>query len=75
MLAQVQILTNELVDREEELLAMRRREKVYQQRLISKEKTHEMEEVVRSQLVKRLEEILVEKEEILHPADKDFIRV
>ena len=54
---------------------MRRREKVYQQRLISKEKTHEMEEVVRSQLVKRLEEILVEKEEILHPSDQEFIQV
>lgn len=48
---------------------------MYQQRLISKEKTHEMEEVVRSQLVKRLEEILVEKEEILHPSDQEFIQV
>lgn len=43
---------------------MRKREKIYQQRLTSKDKSHEQEEQIRSQLCKRLEEILIEKEDL-----------
>jgi hypothetical protein len=57
-------LSNDVAEREEELITMRKREKVYQQRIGSKDRAHEAEEQIRAQLCKRLEELLVEKEDL-----------
>ena len=66
-------LANDIAEREDEMVLMRRRERIYQQRLSSKEKAHEQEVMVRRVLCKRLEEILVEKMDILerHEFEKD----
>lgn len=47
---------------------LRKREKIYLQRLSSLEKAYQLEETVRGQLCRRLEEILFEKQELV-----DFI--
>lgn len=49
---------------------MRKRERIYLQRLLSLEKAHEQEEVVRSQLCRRLEDILLEKQELIDIIEK-----
>jgi hypothetical protein len=53
-----------VAEREEELMLLRKREKVYQQRLASRAKSQELEDQVRAQLFKRLEDILIEKEDL-----------
>jgi SMC interacting uncharacterized protein involved in chromosome segregation len=57
-------LSNDVAEREEELMLLRKREKVYQQRLASRAKSQELEDQVRAQLFKRLEDILIEKEDL-----------
>ena len=60
-------LSNDLVDREEELNAVLRREKIYLQKISAMEKNQAVDDIVRSELSRRLEEVLAEKEEILNP--------
>jgi len=56
-------LTNELNDRENEIAQLKRREAVYEQTLKAKEKMYEQDANVRMQLGRRLEQILLDKEE------------
>lgn len=49
---------------------LRKRERIYLQRLASLEKAYEMEETVRGQLCRRLEEILMEKQELVDIIEK-----
>ena len=63
-------MSNDVADREEELKMLRKRERIYLQRLASLEKAHELEETVRGQLSRRLEEILMEKQELAEIIEK-----
>jgi pyruvate/2-oxoglutarate dehydrogenase complex dihydrolipoamide acyltransferase (E2) component len=56
-------LTNELNDRDTEIIALKKREAVYEQTLKAKEKMYEQDANVRMQLGRRLEQILLDKEE------------
>ena len=63
-------MSNDVADREEELKMLRKRERIYLQRLASLEKAYELEETVRGQLCRRLEEILLEKQELAEIIEK-----
>jgi hypothetical protein len=56
-------LINELNERNVEIQAMKKREQVYEQTLKAKEKMYEQDANVRMQLGRRLEQILLDKEE------------
>ena len=58
------MLYNELNAREDEVAELRKREEILQQHMRSKEKMYEQDAIVRMQLGRRLEQILMDKEEI-----------
>jgi hypothetical protein len=70
LIVQLFILSNDLNEREEELIEMRKREEILQQHLSSKEKMYEQDAIVRMQLGKRLEQVLMDKEELKDQLDQ-----
>jgi hypothetical protein len=74
LIVQLFILSNDLNAREDELMEMRKREQILQQHLISKEKMYEQDAIVRMQLGKRLEQVLMDKEEIKDQLEQCKVR-
>lgn len=64
LMVQLFILSNDLNEREEEIIKLREREETLLQHMLSKEKMYEQDAIVRMQLGKRLEQVLMDKEEI-----------
>ena len=64
LMVQLFILSNDLSERENEIIELRRREEILHQHMLSKEKLYEQDAIVRMQLGKRLEQVLMDKEEI-----------
>jgi hypothetical protein len=58
------MLTNDLNDRDEQIAALRQRETLLQQTYSQKEKMWEQDALVRMQLGKKLEQVLMDKEEL-----------
>lgn len=63
------VLTNDLNEREDQLIAMKKREDAYLEQLASKDRMYEQDAMVRMQLGKRLEQVLMDKEEIKDELD------
>lgn len=63
------VLTNDLNEREDQLIAMKKREEAYLEQLASKDRMYEQDAMVRMQLGKRLEQVLMDKEEIKDELD------
>jgi chromosome segregation ATPase len=61
---QTLLLTNELQERDDEIATLKKREQVYEQTLKAKEKMYDQDVHVRMQLGKRLESVLLDKEEL-----------
>jgi hypothetical protein len=64
VLIQMMMLTNDLNDRDEQIAALRQRETLLQQTYSQKEKMWEQDALVRMQLGKKLEQVLMDKEEL-----------
>jgi hypothetical protein len=64
LIVQLFILSNDLSERELEIIEMKKREEILHQHYASKEKMYEQDAIVRMQLGKRLEQILMDKEEV-----------
>ena len=69
LMVQMLVLTNDLNEREDQIIAMKKREAVFEEQLASKEKMYEQDAKVRMQLGKRLEDVLMDKEEIKDELD------
>lgn len=69
LMVQMLVLTNDLNEREDQIIAMKKREAAYEEQLASKEKMYEQDAKVRMQLGKRLEDVLMDKEEIKDELD------
>ena len=63
------VLTNDLNEREDQLIAMKKREEAYLDQLANKDRMYEQDAMVRMQLGKRLEQVLMDKEEIKDELD------
>ena len=70
LMVQMLVLTNDLNEREDQIIAMKKREAAFEEQLASKEKMYEQDAKVRMQLGKRLEDVLMDKEEIKDELDK-----
>lgn len=57
-------LTNDLNEKEDQIDAYKKREAVMESHLTKKEKLHEQDAVIRSQLGKKLQEALMDKEDL-----------
>jgi hypothetical protein len=66
---QMLVLTNDLNEREDQLIAMKKREEAYMEQLTNKDRMYEQDAMVRMQLGKRLEQVLMDKEEIKDELD------
>lgn len=62
-------LTNDLNDREDQIIALKKREAALEENLKMKEKMYAQDAQVRLQLGKRLEQVLMDKEEIKDELD------
>eukprot|EP00604_Paraphysomonas_vestita_P001096 CAMPEP_0174819432 /NCGR_PEP_ID=MMETSP1107-20130205/2650_1 /TAXON_ID=36770 /ORGANISM="Paraphysomonas vestita, Strain GFlagA" /LENGTH=681 /DNA_ID=CAMNT_0016032889 /DNA_START=1494 /DNA_END=3539 /DNA_ORIENTATION=- len=69
LMVQMLVLTNDLNEREDQLIAMKKREEAYLEQLASKDRMYEQDAMVRMQLGKRLEQVLMDKEEIKDELD------
>ena len=69
LMVQMLVLTNDLNEREDQIIAMKKREAAFEEQLASKEKMYEQDAKVRMQLGKRLEDVLMDKEEIKDELD------
>eukprot|EP00981_Chlorochromonas_danica_P003887 scaffold736_cov197-Ochromonas_danica.AAC.1 len=65
MKVQLMALNNELAEKDETIVALKKSEQSYEQRLQEREKMYMQDNVVRLQLGKRLEQVLMDKEEIV----------
>jgi hypothetical protein len=63
------VLTTDLNEREDQVTAMKKREAAYEEQLANKERLYEQDAMVRMQLGKRLEQVLMDKEEIKDELD------
>jgi hypothetical protein len=66
---QMLVLTNDLNEREDQIIALKKREEAYTEQLASKDRMYEQDAMVRMQLGKRLEQVLMDKEEIKDERD------
>jgi hypothetical protein len=57
-------MTNDLNEREDQIIAYKKREVLLEQRLSAKEKLYEQDTMVRLQLGKKLEQVLLDKEDL-----------
>ena len=62
-------MTNDLNEREDQIIALKKREAVLEENLKMKEKMYAQDAQVRLQLGKRLEQVLMDKEEIKDELD------
>jgi hypothetical protein len=69
LMVQMLVLTNDLNEREDQIIAMKKREEAFQEQLASKEKMYEQDAKVRMQLGKCLEDVFMDKEEIKDELD------
>jgi hypothetical protein len=69
LMVQMLVLTNDLNEREDQIILMKKREAAFEEQLASKEKMYEQDAKVRMQLGKRLEDVLMDKEEIKDELD------
>lgn len=69
LMVQMLVLTNDLNEREDQLISMKKREEAYLEQLASKDRMYEQDAMVRMQLGKRLEQVLMDKEEIKDELD------
>jgi hypothetical protein len=65
MMVQMLMLTNDLNERDEQIADLKQREAALQQALADRERQHESDAMVRLQLGKRLEQVLMDKEEAM----------
>lgn len=68
-MVQMLVLTNDLNEREDQIIAMKKREEAYIEQLASKDRMYEQDAMVRMQLGKRLEQVLMDKEEVKDELD------
>lgn len=59
------VLTNDLNDRDEQIILLKKKEQHYEQTLIDRDNMYKQDAMVRMQLGKRLEQVLMDKEEAL----------
>lgn len=69
LMVQMLVLTNDLNEREDQIIALKKREAAFQDTLANKERMYEQDAMVRMQLGKRLEQVLMDKEEIKDELD------
>jgi myosin heavy subunit len=69
LMLQLFALTNDLNEREETITALKKRVATLEQTLAANEKMHEQDALIRLQLGKRLEQVLMDKEEALEELD------
>jgi uncharacterized coiled-coil protein SlyX len=69
LMVQMLVLTNDLNEREDQIIAMKKREEAYIEQLASKDRMYEQDAMVRMQLGKRLEQVLMDKEEVKDELD------
>lgn len=69
LMVQMLVLTNDLNEREDQIIALKKREAVYTETIANKERMYEQDAMVRMQLGKRLEQVLMDKEEIKDELD------
>lgn len=65
MTIQVLILTNDLTERDETIAQLKRREEQFERTLVDRDNMFKQDAMVRMQLGKRLEQVLMDKEEAL----------
>ena len=58
-------MTNELLEREEQIQELKRRDAEYSQKIATKDKLYEQDAVIRMQLGKRLEQVIMDKEDAM----------
>jgi hypothetical protein len=63
------MMSNDLVEKDELIAAMKRSELQYEQKLQERENIYKQDNIVRLQLGKRLEQVLYDKEEALEQLD------
>jgi hypothetical protein len=59
------ILTNDLNERDEQIAALKRKEEQFEQMLVDRDNMFKQDAMVRMQLGKRLEQVLMDKEEAM----------
>ena len=69
LMVQMVALNNDLNDREDQIIILKKREVAYEDQLRAKDKMYEQDAMVRMQLGKRLEQVLMDKEEITDELD------
>jgi hypothetical protein len=75
MMVQMLMLTNDLNDRDEQINVLRGREAGLQQQYSQKEKMWEQDALVRMQLGKKLEQILMDKEDLQEENEMLHVRM
>jgi len=69
LMVQMLVLRNDLNEREDQIIALKKRGVYFEEQLAAKEKMYEQDALVRMQLGKRLEQVLMDKEEIKDELD------
>jgi hypothetical protein len=65
LISQMLILTNDLNERDEQIAALKRKEEQFEQMLVDRDNMFKQDAMVRMQLGKRLEQVLMDKEEAM----------
>ena len=63
MMIQMLVLANDLNDREEQIAALKKKEESYEQTIVDRDNMFKQDAMVRMQLGRRLEQVLMDKEE------------
>ncbi|RYG62437.1 hypothetical protein EON64_17860 [archaeon] len=66
---QLMMMSNEIVEKDQQIQALQRSEKAFELKLQEKEQLYKQDNIVRLQLGKRLEQVLMDKEEALEQLD------
>ncbi len=69
LMVQMVVLNNDLNEREDQIIVLKKREAAFEEQLRAKDKMYEQDAMVRMQLGKRLEQVLMDKEEITDELD------
>lgn len=72
---QIISLTNDLLEREEQIVMFKKREAEFTKAIIEKDKMYEQDAMVRMQLGKRLEQVLMDKEDAVEQMDLLRVRI
>ncbi len=68
------ILTNDLNERDEQIAALKRKEEQFEQMLVDRDNMFKQDAMVRMQLGKRLEQVLMDKEEAMEQLELMKVR-